>query len=41
MKHFKKVSVQLPAKAVEKGDFKSCGPIKDFFGLCDEENGPF
>jgi hypothetical protein len=34
MKHIKIVSAQLPAKASAKGSSKSCGPLKDFLGLC-------
>ncbi len=41
MKHIGKLSKPLPAKAALKGEFKSCGPIKDFFGLCEEDGGVF
>lgn len=41
MKHFKKISHDLPAKAAEKGDVKSCGPVKEFFGACEEDDSIF
>src|SRR5690606_12277313 len=33
MKHLHRVTRSLPVKAAVKGDFKSCGPLKDFLGL--------
>ncbi len=36
MKHLHRVTRSLPVKAAVKGDFKSCGPLKDFLGLCSD-----
>jgi len=41
MKHVKKLTATLPAKASAKGEAKSCGPIKDALGLCTEDDGIF